>query len=81
MRVRGSKRHAYTYPQSDVLTVAANAAIVVAVVVERGAEARTGSRRSMLTDDSRPNRQLTTRGPLQQVAQIFLYGNAKTPPK
>ena len=79
MRVEGSKRQAY--PQSDVLTDAANAAIVVAVVVERGAEARTGSRRSMLTDDSCLNRQLTTRGPLQQVAQVFLYGKVKTPPK
>ena len=63
------------------LTVAASAVVVAAVVVEHDPEARTGSRRSMMTDDSRPNRQLTTRGPLQQVAQVFLYGKVKTPSK
>ena len=33
----------------------ANAAIAVAVVVERDPEARTGSHRSIMTDDSRPS--------------------------
>ena len=62
--------------------LAASAVVVAAVVVELDAEARTGSRRSMMTDDSRPNRQLATwRAALQQVAQVILYGEVKTPPK
>ena len=61
---------------------AASAVVFVAVVVELDPGARTGSRRSMMTDDSRPNRQLATwRAALQQVAQVFLYGKVKTPPK
>ena len=78
-RHKGSRRQAY--PQPAAQPPAASAVVVVAVVVELGPEARTGSRRSMLTDDSRPNRQLTTKGPLQQVAQVFLYGKVKTPSK
>ena len=80
MRVEGSKRQAY--PQPDALTVAASAAVVAAVVVERDPEARTGSRRSMMTDDSRPSRpHVTLSSVLQRVVQVFLYGNVKTLPK
>jgi hypothetical protein len=53
MRVEGSKRQAYLQP--GALAVAASAAVVAAVVVERNPEARTSSRRSMMTDDCRPS--------------------------
>jgi hypothetical protein len=58
MRVEGSKRQAY--PQPEALTVAASAALIAAVVVELDPVARTGSRRSTLTDDSRPSHMLAT---------------------
>ena len=53
MRVEGSKRQAY--PQPEALTVAASAAVIAAVVVELDPVAQTGSRRSILTDNSRPS--------------------------
>ena len=52
-RHKGSRRQAY--PQPAAQPPATNAVVVAAVVVELGPEARTGSRRSMMTDDSRPS--------------------------
>ena len=53
MRVEGPKRQAYL--QSDASTVAASAAIVAAVVVERDPEARMVVVGQLMTDDSRPS--------------------------
>ena len=55
--------HAFNAPHAPEpadLTVAASAVIAAAVVVELAPEARTGSRRSMMTDDSRPSHTLAT---------------------
>ena len=73
-----SMRHTHLKPAN--LTVAASAAVVAAVKLELDPEARTGSRRSMVTDDSRPN-QPPASAMMQRLAQVFLYGKVMTPPK
>ena len=71
------------YPQPNTPPPAASALVVAAVVVELDLEARTGSRRSIMTDDSRPNASLQLYAcestAMQRLAQVFLYGEAKTP--
>ena len=52
---------------------------LAAVVVELGPEARTGSRRSIMTDDSRPNHPPAAWSAVMQ--RVFLYGQVKTPPE
>jgi hypothetical protein len=52
---------------------------LAAVVVELEPEARTGSRRSIMTDDSRPNHPPAAWSAVMQ--RMFLYGQVKTPPE
>ena len=82
---RAARSHAFNaphVPQLAAVPLAASAVVVVAVVVELDAEARTGSRRSMMTDDSRPSIYASdVELMMQRLIQVFLYGEIHTLPK
>ena len=75
MRVEGSKRQ--SYPQPAAPPPAASAVVVIAVVVELDPEARTGSRRSMMTDDSRPNHATWSAARCSKSPKCFCTGKSR----
>ena len=82
-RARGYESRGFKTPclpsASYAQTLVTSTVALAAVVVELEPKARTGSRRSIMTDHSRPNHPPAAWSAVMQ--RVFLYGQVKTPPE